>query len=225
MVGEGVMHQALRDPSVSKVLVINRRPCGVTHPKLEEIVHPEFMDLSPLAEQLQGYDACFFCLGVTSVGKTQRVYARLTHTLTLRFATMLAEINPEMTFCYVSGAGTDSSEQGKTMWARVKGRVENDLMKLKFRSVYAFRPGFIKPMAGMQRTHSAYSYLGWLYPALRLLAPGLACTLQDLGRSMIRAASHGYESPILENRDIAVLAGKVEAKTQQNCALWTTRAA
>ncbi len=213
MVGEGVLRQSLQDPTVDKVLVVTRRPCGVSHPKLEEIVHDEFMDFSPLADRLAGYDACFFCLGVTSVGKTERIYARLTHTLTMRFARMLAELNPQMSFCYVSGYGTDSSESGKTMWARVKGRVENDLAQLGFRSVYAFRPGFIKPMAGTRRTHRAYSVLGWLYPVLRLTAPGFACTLEDLGRSMIQAASQGYESGVLENRDITLLASRGRAET------------
>lgn len=208
MVGEGVLRQSLRDPMVEKVLVVNRRPCGVSHPKLEEIVHDEFMDLSPLAGRLVGYDACFFCLGVTSIGKTERIYARLTHTLTLRIARMLAEINPGMSFCYVSGQGTDSSESGRTMWARVKGRVENDLARLGFRAVYAFRPGFIKPMRGALRTHKAYGALGWLYPVLRLTTPGLTCTLEDLAQAMILAASQGYESSVLENRDIALLASR-----------------
>src|SRR5512133_2476442 len=140
MVGEGVLHEALRHPAVDAVLVIGRRPCGVTHPKLKEVLQKDFYDYSALEYQLRGYHACFFCLGVTSIGKKEEEYRRLTYDLTMAAARTLARLNPEMVFCYVSGAGTDSSERGRSMWARVKGKTENDLMKLPFKAVYAFRP-------------------------------------------------------------------------------------
>src|SRR5476651_2638272 len=130
MVGEGVMHECLLHPDVEAVLVINRKPDGVVHPKLKEIVHKDFFDLSAIEDQLKGYNACYFCLGVTSLGKKEPEYYKLTYTLTLNFAQTLVKHNPDMTFCYVSGAGTDSTESGKIMWARVKGKTENDLMKL-----------------------------------------------------------------------------------------------
>ena len=140
MVGEGVMHECLLHPDVSEVLIINRRPSGFTHPKLKEIVHKDFQDLFPIASQLAGYDACFFCLGVTSIGKNEEEYTRLTHTLTMHMANILAGDSPDMTFCYVSGSGTDSTEKGRTMWAKVKGKTENDIIKL-VKNGYAYRPG------------------------------------------------------------------------------------
>src|SRR6185369_3934423 len=143
MVGEGVLHQALRNPEVESVLVINRRPCEVVDPKLTEIIHGDFHNLSAIESQLTGYNACFFCLGVSSVGMTEEAYTRSTYDLTLAFASVLAKHNPDMTFCYVSGEGTDSSEHGKVMWARVKGRTENAVARLPFKDVYLFRPGAI----------------------------------------------------------------------------------
>ena len=145
MVGEGVLHECLHHPDVESVLVVNRKPCGVTHPKLTEILHPDFLDMNGLTELVTGYNACFFCLGVSSVGMKQPEYTRITYTLTMNFATLLAGKNPDMTFCYISGAGTANSEKGKMMWARVKGKTENDLMKLPFSQVYNFRPAGIVP--------------------------------------------------------------------------------
>ena len=145
MVGEGVLHECLHHPDVESVLVINRKTCGVTHPKLTEILHPDFLDMTGLTELVAGYNACFFCLGVSSVGMKQPEYTRITYTLTMNFATLLAGKNPDMTFCYISGAGTANSEKGKMMWARVKGKTENDLMKLPFSQVYNFRPAGIVP--------------------------------------------------------------------------------
>jgi uncharacterized protein YbjT (DUF2867 family) len=145
MVGEGVLHECLQHPAVEAVLVINRKPCGVVHPKLKEIIHPDFFDLSGIQQQLKGYNACFFCLGVSSIGMKEPEYHRLTYTLTLNFAETLSKLNRDTTFCYVSGGGTDSSEKGRSMWARVKGKTENDLMKLPFKQVFAFRPGYMHP--------------------------------------------------------------------------------
>jgi len=205
MVGEGVLHESLLHPNVEEVLVIGRRKCGVTHPKLKEIIHADFFDLSAIKDQLKGYNACFFCLGVSSVGMKEKDYHRLTYDLTMHMATLLAELNPDMNFCYVSGAGTDSTEHGKMMWARVKGQTENDLLKLPFKA-YMFRPGFMRPTRGLQHAHKFYAYINWAYPVLRKLLPNYVITLQELGLSMINAALYGYEKPVLEVKDIVALA-------------------
>ncbi len=206
MVGEGVLQTALRDAQVEQVLVVGRRSCGVQHPKLTEIVHGDFFDFSPVAHQLKGYDACFFCLGVSSVGMSEADYRRTTYDLTMHVANTLAALNPGMTFCYVSGMGTDSTEQGRLMWARVKGKTENDLRKLPFRAVYCFRPGFIRPMEGMRNTLRLVRLLGWTYPLWKRVAPGSVCTLEEVGRAMIRVVQRGYAMPIVESRDIVRLA-------------------
>lgn len=206
MVGEGVLHECLLDPVVTEVLVINRKACGLTHPKLKEILHENFFDFSPLENQLNGYNACFFCLGVSSIGKKEPEYYRLTYTLTLHVAQTLSRLNQGMTFCYVSGTGTDSTEKGRSMWARVKGKTENDLFKLPFKQVFAFRPGYIHPTKGLKNAHPFYRYIRWLYPICRPLFPGVFCTLQEIGRAMIHSVSRGYSSQILEVRDIAALA-------------------
>jgi hypothetical protein len=206
MVGEGVLHECLLHPQVESVLVINRKACGVRHPKLKEIIHADFFDFSPLTAQLRGYDACFFCLGVSSIGLKEPEYSRLTHTLTLRVAETLVGLNSDMIFCYVSGAGTDSSEKGRRMWARVKGKTENDLMKLPFKRVYHFRPGFIRPTSGLKNAQSLYRHINWLFPIGRSLAPNAFCTLREMGLAMIHAVTTRYEKNILEGRDIIRLA-------------------
>jgi uncharacterized protein YbjT (DUF2867 family) len=150
MVGEGVLIECLRSPEVAEVLVINRKPCGVTHPKLREIIHADFFNLTPIAPQLAGFDACFFCLGVSSVGMDPDDYKRVTYDLTLNVGEVLAKLNPQMTFCYVTGKSTDSTEQGRLAWARVKGATENALLRL-FPNGYMFRPGFMKATEGQQR--------------------------------------------------------------------------
>ncbi|GAB3164437.1 Rossmann-fold NAD(P)-binding domain-containing protein [Telluribacter humicola] len=202
MVGEGVMHTCLIHPDVEAVLVINRKPCGVVHPKLTEVIHSDFFDLTPIKDQLRGYNACFFCLGVSSVGMKEEEFYRLTYTLTMHVAQTLSRLNPDMTFCYVSGAGTDSSEKGRISWARVKGKTENDLMRLPFRQVYAFRPGFIHPMKGMRYTHSYYKYITWLFPVGRSLYPKGFCRLDELALAMIHVTKNGYPKNILEGNDI-----------------------
>ncbi|HTQ29066.1 MAG TPA: NAD-dependent epimerase/dehydratase family protein [Puia sp.] len=206
MVGEGVLHECLLDPKVAAVLVIGRKSCAVTHPKLRELLVADFSELPSTSPELSGYDACFFCAGVTSVGKKEDAYYRLTYILTLRFAETLSGINPGMIFCYVSGAGTDSSEKGRSMWARVKGKTENDLMKLPFRAVYNFRPGYMHPTKGLRYTNPYYKYIAWLYPVLRRIVPNGVSTLADLGRAMIRVAGSGYKKPIIEVKDIKILA-------------------
>jgi uncharacterized protein YbjT (DUF2867 family) len=206
MVGEGVMHEALLHPDVEKVLTVSRKPCEVIHPKLKEVIVPNFFDLSTIESDLAGYDACFFCLGVSSIGMKEEEYRRLTYDLTLNFAKTLSKISPDMTFCYISGKATDSSEKGRSMWARVKGKTENDLMKLPFKQVFAFRPGFIKATKGQRNTLKYYKYFAWLYPILRLVYPSGACTLKEIGLSMINVTEKGYPKQILEVKDIVAAA-------------------
>jgi hypothetical protein len=208
MVGEGVLHECLQHDTVEEVLVVGRRSCGVTHPKLKEAVVPDFFNLSAIENQLTGYNACFFCLGVSSIGMKEADYHKLTYELTMNFAKTVVNSNPGMVFCYISGAGTDSSEKGRMMWARVKGKTENDLMKLPFKQVYNFRPGIIRPTKGLRNTLSFYKYLGWLIPVVKLMAPGAVSSLRELGLAMINAVSKGYEKQILEVKDIIDLAKK-----------------
>lgn len=205
MVGEGVLLECLDHPEVEQVLVVNRKPGGITHPKLREILHADFFDLAPIAPQLGGYDACFFCLGVSSIGMSPEAYKRTTYDLTLHVGEILAKANPEMVFCYVTGAGTDSSEQGRVAWARVKGATENALLRL-FKRAYMFRPGAMKASPGQKNLKPLYRYLAWIYPIGRALYPAGFCTLQEVGRAMINAAGKGYPKQILEVKDIVELA-------------------
>jgi uncharacterized protein YbjT (DUF2867 family) len=205
MVGEGVLLECLDHPDVEQVLVINRKPGGRSHPKLREIIHADFFNLAPIAQQLTGYDACFFCLGVSSVGMDAAQYKRLTQDLTLGVAQALAQANPAMTFCYVTGKGTDSSEQGRMAWARVKGATENALMRV-FERAYMFRPGMMKASPGQQNLPALYRYLFWVYPIGRALAPSSFCTLQEVARAMINAAGKDAPKQILEVADIVALA-------------------
>jgi hypothetical protein len=205
MVGEAVLLECLSNPAVEQILVINRKPAGISHPKLREIIHADFFDLSAIAAQLAGYDACFFCLGVSSVGMDAAHYKRVTQDLTLGFAQALAKANPGMTFCYITGKGTDSSEQGRIAWARVKGATENALMRL-FKRAYMFRPGLMKATPGQKNLNPWYKYLAWTYPIGRALFPASFCTLQEVARAMINATAKGYPKPILEVEDIVTLA-------------------
>jgi uncharacterized protein YbjT (DUF2867 family) len=205
MVGEGVLLECLNHPDVEQVLVINRKPGGVSHPKLREVIHVDFFNLAPIEQQLNGFNACFFCLGVSSVGMSKEEYAHITYDLTLNMAQLLAKLNPEMTFCYVTGAGTDSSEQGRVAWARVKGATENALIRL-FKQAYMFRPGFMKATSGQKNVKSYYKFLAWLYPIGRVLYPAGFCTLQEVGLAMIKAVSKGYPKQILAVEDIVKLA-------------------
>jgi uncharacterized protein YbjT (DUF2867 family) len=207
MVGEGVLLECLQSPEVEQVLVVNRKPCGVAHPKLKEILHQDFLDISPIANQLTDYNACYFCLGVSSVGISAETYQKYTYDLTMHFASTIAPLNPGMTFIYVSGSGTDSSEKGSLRWARVKGKTENDLMKLPFKKVYAFRPGIMVPAQGAKNTLKGYNYFTWLFPIV-LRFPKYACKLSEVGQAMINAVSKGYEKNILEMKDIIKLARK-----------------
>ena len=206
MVGEGVLHECLQHPGVEAVLVVNRKPCGVTHPKLVEVIHQDFFDLSAIEGQLYGYNSCFFCLGVSSIGMKEPEYTKLTYTLTLNFAQTLTKLNNDMTFCYVSGGGTDSTEKGSSMWARVKGKTENELMELPFKQVYNFRPGYMHPTKGLKNTLPYYKYITWLYPVVRKVFPQFVSTLAELGQAMINSVLIGYDKHILEVRDIVKLA-------------------
>jgi hypothetical protein len=205
MVGEGVLLECLDNPAVAEVLVVNRRPLGRSHPKLKEIIHGDFFDLSVIESQLSGYNACFFCLGVSSVGMKQDEYKRLTYDLTLHVAQTLVRQNPDMAFCYVTGAGTDSTEKGRVAWARVKGATENALLRM-FRRAFMFRPGFMKPTPGQRNVNKYYKYIGWMYPLGRRLFPGAFCTIREVGLAMIHVAGAGAPKAVLEVRDIVALA-------------------
>jgi len=209
MVGEGVLYECLHHADIEKVLVITRNSCGYSHPKLTEIIHSDFSDISSLSDRLTGYNACYFCLGVTSLGKNEAEYTKLTYTLTMNFATTLAALNPEMTFCYISGAGTDSSTKGRTMWARVKGKTENDLMKLPFKQVYNFRPAGITPFLPLkpsQTFYKTYRYVGWLLWVMKVITPNYVIGLKDLAAAMINSSLTGYSKNVLEVKDIKNLA-------------------
>ncbi|HTA84165.1 MAG TPA: NAD-dependent epimerase/dehydratase family protein [Bacteroidia bacterium] len=206
MVGEGVLHECLNSQLIEAVLIVNRKPLGITHPKLKEIIHSDFFDLTAIENQLTGYNACFFCLGISSVGVSADEYYKITYTLTLNWGQVLSKVNNNMTFSYISGANTDSTEKGRSRWARVKGKTENDLMKLPFKQVFGVRPGFIKPTQGLSNAHSFYKYVNWMYPIGRALFQGGFCTLKELGHAMINSAYKGYSKNIIEGKDIIELA-------------------
>ena len=202
MVGEGVMHICLQNADIEEVLVLGRRSCAIIHPKLKEISLPDLFNLTPITAQLVGYDACYFCLGISSLGISADDYYRTTYTLTMHFGEILSKLNPQMTFCYISGAGTDSTEKGRSRWARVKGKTENDLMKLPFRQVFAMRPGFIKPIEGMTRTNPLYKYVKWIFPFGRNMYPSGFCTMEELSNAMIIITQKGYHKKVIEGKDI-----------------------
>jgi uncharacterized protein YbjT (DUF2867 family) len=206
MVGQGVLRECLLDPNVQQILSIVRTPSGQQHPKLHELVHTNFFDYSTIEPQLTGYDACFFSLGVSSAGMDEAKYTHLTYDLTLAAATTLGHLNPNMIFLYISGAGTDSTERGRIMWARVKGKTENDLLKLPFRAAYMFRPGFIQPLHGIRSKTKLYQFfytaLNPILPLLKSTFPKSITTTEELARAMINVARSGYSKPILEVPDI-----------------------
>jgi hypothetical protein len=205
MVGEGVLLECLDHPDVESILVLNRKPLGMTHPKLREVIVKDFFTLEPITRELSGFNACFFCLGVSSVGIGREEYRHITFDLTLNVAQVLERLNPGLTFCYVTGAGTDSSEKGRSAWARVKGATENALLRL-FRNAYMFRPGFMKTTPGQKNIKSWYKYIAWLYPIGRKLYPAGFCTLQEVGQAMINVVLKGYPKAVLEVPDIVTLA-------------------
>ncbi len=206
MVGQGVLRECLLDDGVESVLAVGRAATGQTHAKLRELVHADLMDLSPVETQLAGYDACFFCLGVSAAGMNEADYRRVTYDLTLSVAKTLARLDPKMTFIYVSGAGTDSTEKGRSMWARVKGATENALFALPLRA-YMFRPGLIRPMHGIvSRTRLYRVAYAALSPVMGLLPGKLVTTTERVGRAMIKVAKDGSDKKLLENADINALA-------------------
>lgn len=211
MIGSGVLAEALESDDVTSVVAMGRRPLGRSHAKLEEIVHDDFFDYSAIRGRLGGLDACLFCLGVSAAGMGEADYRRMTYDLTLAAAEVLLELNPDMVFCYVSGAGTDSTEKGRWMWARVKGQIENKLMSMPFRGAYNFRPGYIQPMKGVRSRTRLYAVMygivGPLYPILRRLFPGAVTDSVTMGRAMLRVARDGYERGILESGDINEVGG------------------
>ena len=206
MVGQGVLRECLLDADVESVLAVERSPTGQRHAKLREIIHQNFLDYSAIQSELGGYDACFFCLGVSSVGMNEARYRHLTYDVTLAAAKTLATLNPGMVFVYVTGRGTDSSEQGGLMWARVKGKTENDLLKLPFKAAYMFRPAAIQPLHGVRSktawVHATYVATAPLWALLNKIAPAYATTTEKLGRAMIKVAREGYARPVLESEDI-----------------------
>jgi len=206
MVGQGVLRECLLDPGVARVLAVGRSPTGQRHAKLNEVVPDNFLDYSAIESQLTGCDACFFCLGVSSVGMDEERYRHLTYDITLAAARTLAKLNPQMVFVYVTGRGTDSTEQGRLMWARVKGKTENDLLKLPFRAAYMFRPAGIQPLHGIRSKtawyQAVYVIAAPLLTLLNRIAPKYMTTTEQVGRAMIKVARDGYPKPVLESEDI-----------------------
>lgn len=202
MVGEGVMLVCLAHPAVSEVLIISRRESGRTHPKLKELIVNDFGNISEAKAQLEDYDACFFCAGVSSVGENEESFTRKTYDFVVPFATQLSNINPDSTFIYVSGSRTDSTEKGSVMWARVKGKTENALTRLPFKGVYNFRPGLMRPVKGQKNVNFVYRIVDVFFPLWLRLTPNFACTLRQVGLAMIHCVTRGYSQPILEVADI-----------------------
>jgi uncharacterized protein YbjT (DUF2867 family) len=205
MVGEGVLLECLDNPAVESVLSVSRRPCGVSHEKLRELLVPDFREVKAMAGELRGYDACFYCAGISSVGMNEADYTAVTFDTPVAFASLLAELNPGMTLVHVSGRSTDSTEQGRVMWARVKGKAENALMRMPFKAVYNFRPALMKPTPGQKHVHGG-PLIGIVYPLLKLVFPSM--TLTDTARAMINAVRYGAPRQVLEVTDIRELAAR-----------------
>jgi len=206
MVGQGALREGLRDPEVEQVVSIVRAPTGTTHEKLREIVHKNFLDFTPIENQLTGLNACLYCLGVTSTGTKEEDYTRITYEFTIAAATTLLKLNPGMSFVFVSGAGADSTEHGGTMWARVKGKTENALLSMPFRSIYVFRPAMIQPLDGIQSKTASYRIIyGLIAPfltAARHFWPSHISTTQELGKTLLAAAKRGMEKRVVEANQI-----------------------
>jgi uncharacterized protein YbjT (DUF2867 family) len=217
MLGQGVLRECLQDPDVAGVTTIGRTSSALHNPKLREIRHADLTDYSSIENQLANFDACFFCLGVSSAGLTEGAYTHVTYDFTLAAAATLARLNPQMTFIYVSGAGTDSSGAGRVMWARVKGRTENALLALPFRAAYMLRPGIIQPLDGIKSKTGSYrifySSVGFLLPLLRAAFPNHVLSTRQIGHAMLNLAKDGYAKAILESRDINIVAARREHAT------------
>lgn len=213
MVGKGVLLECLENSDVKKILLLNRSSVGIEHEKITELIIEDFQNLSPLREALSGYDACYFCLGVSSFRMKEKEYNEITYRVTLHLAKLLSDINPSMSFCYVSGVGTDSTEKGRSMWARVKGKTENALKKLPLKSVFLFRPGYIQPQKGIKSKTALYNtlyvFVKPLYPLFKLIIPGKVTTTSDIGKAMIYTSLHGADKDIFYNKDINEVAAKL----------------
>lgn len=206
MVGEGILHECLSNPKIASVTLLNRRSTGVVHPKVKEVLLADLFAFTGNEPWLNNVDACFYCLGVTSIGKSEKEYIKLTYDLTLKISGPLLKLNPDITFCYVSAKGTDNSEKGKTMWARVKGRTENDLAKMGFKHFFVFRPFMLTPTKGLRNTHGFYHYISWLFPLGRMVYPEGFCTLRELALAMIKVGYQGYGKKIITPTDMVKLA-------------------
>lgn len=208
MIGQGVLLECLESPDVESILVVNRRQGGLQHGKLKEVIHADFQDFSALSSMFAGYDTCFFCLGVSAVGLSEEEYHKITYDIVTKAAGTMLKANPGSTFCYISGAGADSSEKGKMMWARVKGKTENALLSMPFRASYMFRPGYIQPMKGIRSRTRLYNMVYFVFKPLYFLLKAfksLVTNTGTLGRAMIRAGAYGYTRRILESTDINIL--------------------
>jgi len=213
MVGEGVLLECLSHPEITEVLSVSRKPTGITHTKLKEFIVTDFLSLQEADEKLKGYDACFFCAGVSSVGMKEEEYRRITYDTTMNFARALNP-NPKMAFFYVSGGGTDSTEKGRMMWARIKGKTENDLMKLPFKQAFGYRIGFLIPNSGQKRVLKYYKNVSWLFPFLKVALPNIITTMKQVALSMIYASQNGYEKNVIKVRDIKIMAGRMQEQNQ-----------
>lgn len=205
MVGEGVLIECLENKQVIEILSLSRKSCGMTHPKLKECLIPDFINIEQYAKELSGYDACFYCAGVSSIGMDEEKFTKITYDTTLHVAKTLSQLNPDMVFTFVTGQGTDSTEHGKIMWARVKGKTENALMQLPFKGQYNFRPGFMKHFKEQKNVKTILKVVSWFFP---ILFPKQSLTLQEVGRAMIQVVNKGYSKNVLEIQDIKKL-GKV----------------
>ena len=201
MIGEGILIECLNDVRIEEILGVSRKGSGKSHPKLKEYIVPEFLGLTENDPKLAGYDACFFCAGVSSVGMEKPLYEKLTYDTTMAFAKAIGN-QPQLSFVYVSGGGTDRSEKGRLLWARIKGKVENDLLKLPFKQAFGFRIGMMIPAVGQQHVLKYYNYLGWMSPFLKLFFPNVISTMRQVANAMIRVCSEGYQSDIIYVKDI-----------------------
>jgi len=209
MVGKGILLECLDNEAIDEVLIIGRNSIGIKHPKLKELIHKDFSDFSDVKDQLKNYDACFFSLGISAAGLNEEQYTRITYTFTLSLARTLFELKPKMTFNYVSGQGTDSTEKGRMMWARVKGKTENDLLNMGFKGAYMFRPGMIIPREGIKsRTKSyqfMYDYFMWLVKLIKAISPNSVVNTTQIGLAMINSMLKGYDKKVLSPKDIIEL--------------------
>jgi uncharacterized protein YbjT (DUF2867 family) len=211
MVGEGVLLECLNHPDIIEVLSVSRKPTGISHSKLKEYIVADFLSLKENDEMLQGYDACFFCAGVSSVGMKEEEYRHITYDTTLNFARALNP-DPQMSFVYVSGAGTDSTEKGRMMWARVKGKTENDLMKLPFKQVFGFRIGFLIPNPQQKRVLKYYKHISWIIPLIKRVFPGIITSMKEVAKAMIYVSRNGYKDNVVYVKDIKAMVAGNESK-------------